>query len=506
MGVRHRWDTHGLPLLPGPVSNGEFLPPPASRRHRMVVEETLARADELSRRLHVDRRSFLQSAGGVAALLSVLDLSACSGPGRTSARSTPGGRYRVPPPADLHACAQALGSQSEFIFDGHTHHVMPADPWTHEAPETVALVLGMLPAGCSDANPLDCVNRAAYVHDVFVASDTTVALLSDVPNSGSADAALPFSDALATQSLVAQLAHGGASRLLLHDVIAPNFGPLAPRLDGMTAQASSGHVAAFKVYTAWGPGGQGFALDDPSIGLPVVQRAHDLGVKVFCGHKGLPLMRFDLSHNGPKDMVAVSRIFPDMQFVVFHSAWDPNRVEGPYDRSNPTSGIDSLLRALDDHSVPPNSNVWADLGTTWRVLLSEPDQAAHALGKLLSRVGEDRVLWGTDAIWYGSPQPQIMAFRAFEISTAFQASYGYPALTDDLKRKVLGLNAATLYGIDAEATRCALASDAASNVKDEHADLVRTMALPPPWRPRAPITRREVARWLASPGSRWTPL
>ena len=41
-------------------------------------------------------------------------------------------------------------------------------------------------------------------------------------------------------------------------------------------------------------------------------------------------------------------------------------------------------------------------------------------------MGEDRVLWGTDAIWYGSPQPQIMAFRAFEISPEFQEQFGYP--------------------------------------------------------------------------------
>ena len=61
--------------------------------------------------------------------------------------------------------------------------------------------------------------------------------------------------------------------------------------------------------------------------------------------------------------------------------------------------------------MQPNGNVWAELGTTWRELMRDPDQAAHTLGKLLAHVGEDRVLWGTDAIWYGSPQPQIMAMR-----------------------------------------------------------------------------------------------
>jgi hypothetical protein len=75
------------------------------------------------------------------------------------------------------------------------------------------------------------------------------------------------------------------------------------------------------------------------------------------------------------------------------------------------------------------------------------------LGKLLAAVGEDRILWGTDSIWYGSPQEQIAAFRAFEISAAFQQDFGYPALTAQAKAKIFGLNAATAYGIDPETIR-----------------------------------------------------
>ena len=51
------------------------------------------------------------------------------------------------------------------------------------------------------------------------------------------------------------------------------------------------------------------------------------------------------------------------------------------------------------------------------------------LGKLLLAVGEDNVLWGTDAIWYGSPQPAIDAFRAFQIPADLRERYGYPELT-----------------------------------------------------------------------------
>jgi hypothetical protein len=409
----------------------------------------------------------------------------------------------VPHSDDVPACVEAL-SGDEFIFDVHTHHVMPERPWVQNAPATVGLVEGMLPPDCTAGDPLECVNRAAYLHSIFLASDTTVALLSDVPSSGPDDAPIPFADAVDTQQLAASLTHGGAARMLVHNVIAPNVGDLHARLDGMTATAASGNVAGFKVYTAWGPDGQGFALDDPAIGLPVVQHAHDLGVRVFTSHKGLPLVNFDAAHNGPDDIVAVSRLFPDMQFVVFHGAWDSRLVEGPYNPSA-TRGIDSLLAALDRHGVPPNDNVWVDLGSVWRQLLTSPNQAAHALGKLLSRVGANRVLWGTDAVWYGSPQPQIMAFRAFEISPQLQEQLGYPALTADIKAQVLGLNAAALFGIDPAATRCALDSDPLSSASSTAAGLRDDGVLASGWRPRGPTTRREVLQWLASPATKWTP-
>jgi hypothetical protein len=64
------------------------------------------------------------------------------------------------------------------------------------------------------------------------------------------------------------------------------------------------------------------------------------------------------------------------------------------------------------------------------------------------------VVWGTDSIWYGSPQSQIESFLQFQISESFQQMYGYPALTMEIKRKILGLNAARAYGIDVNAMRC----------------------------------------------------
>ena len=512
-----------LPFLPGEVSNGEFVPRAPTRRDRWIAEATLARADAAARRVGMDRRRFLQTAGGMAVMLGVVNLAACSSDedaaaplstttsrrstttGPTTTSTSPGGTFEVPDPEDAAACEETLGDRGEFIFDVHTHHVVPDGPWRQNAPRIEQMIRNLVPSGCAEADPLECLDRTSYLRELFLASDTSIALLSDVPNSGPADAPVPFDEARRTRELAEALTQGGASRVLLHNVIAPNFGDLDARLDGMARRVATGDVAAFKVYTAWGPGRQGFALDDPAIGLPAVEQARSLGVNVFCAHKGLPLLEFDRAHNGPGDLVRAAVQYPDMDFVVYHGAYERETHEGPYDAARSATGVNSLVRALDDNRVAPNTNVWAELGTTWREVMSDPTQAAHVLGKLLSRVGEDRVMWGTDAIWLGSPQPQIMAFRAFQISAELQERYGYPALTDEVKRKVLGLNAARLFGVDPAATRCALQADGLEAARAEHADLVATGALPSGWTPRGPVTRRQVLTWLGAATTPWAP-
>src|SRR5204863_417945 len=79
----------------------------------------------------------------------------------------------------------------------------------------------------------------------------------------------------------------------------------------------------------------------------------------------------------------------------------------------------------------------------------------HLLGKLIGRLGDGNVLWGTDSIWYGSPQPQLEAFRAFTITEEYQERFGYPALTDEIKAKVLGKNGARVYGVTPTSSTCA---------------------------------------------------
>ena len=57
------------------------------------------------------------------------------------------------------------------------------------------------------------------------------------------------------------------------------------------------------------------------------------------------------------------------------------------------------------------------------------------------------MLWGTDSIWYGSPQDQIQAFRTFQISPDFAYKFGYPRISRSVRAKVFGRNALEVYRV-----------------------------------------------------------
>jgi hypothetical protein len=109
--------------------------------------------------------------------------------------------------------------------------------------------------------------------------------------------------------------------------------------------------------------------------------------------------------------------------------------------------VDRLVKSLETAGIGPGANVYAELGSTWFLMLRRPVEAAHVLGKLLVALGPDRIVWGTDSTWYGSPQALIDAFRAFRIPERMQAEYGYPALTFDVRERILSANAQALYSV-----------------------------------------------------------
>jgi predicted TIM-barrel fold metal-dependent hydrolase len=444
-------DDPGLPIKLEPqqqCSNGEVAP----ARSTPLLSEALRRArqmcDENARRLGMSRREFLVSSMGAATTL--LAIAACSSESdNANGGAGPGGTYDLPDEAmvDADAALDALGSDQP-LMDVQTHLL--------EYPEGFPAGggIGMLfpfAAECGDDNPDACFSIERWTEELFERSDTTVAVLSALSSLGEPD---PLSAEVMARARDAVDALCGDDRVLVQGHAYPNVGRLEAALEAMREEADRYDICAWKTYTHIG-GERGYRLTD-DIGEALLAEVEQTGPSILCVHKGLvtgaggaigdPVLA------SPADIGPAAAAHPDVTLVVYHSGAEMEVVEKAYDPAG--GGIDRLVKSLEDASIEPGGNVYAELGWTWRAKMGDPDQAAHLLGKLLLAVGEDRLLWGTDSIWAGSPQDQIQAFRAFQITEQFQERYGYPALTDEIKHKILWRNAARLYDVSVHRQPC----------------------------------------------------
>jgi hypothetical protein len=453
MASRHDPAGRRLPIKLDATSNGEYEPVPLTPVAHAARAAAQASVDEAVRKLGMPRRRYLISLLGAAATLSAFD--------RTyAATGTRGGRYTIPNEGRFElAAAESKLAGDEFIFDVQLHHVDPKGAWRKRAGPNA--FRGMPKAACGKADHIECLSSAEMLKDVFLDSDTAMGVLSHVPG-GPDTNPLDFEAAGATRTAVNAL--DGTERLLLHGRAMPT---LAGEIDSMEAQAARYPLVAFKTYTQFGPAGgpDGFFLDDERYGLPFIERARKLKVRNVAVHKGLPFGARGYDYSTCRDIGPVAKRYPDMNFLIYHSGFDPRVPEGPYN-AQAKAGVDALIASVEQSGM--RKNVYPELGSTWRYVMREPDQAAHLLGKLLRTFGDDNVLWGTDSIWYGSPQDQIQAFRAFEISREFQEKYGYPALTPERKRKILGLNAARVYNLKPDAMKAKLARDRVQKSRIEY--------------------------------------
>jgi predicted TIM-barrel fold metal-dependent hydrolase len=483
--TNHRIDPDGtrLPIKLDTTSNGEFAPVALSAANRAANRLAHEAATRNAKRLGLGRREFLVSACGAANTLLAFNAA-------NAAAGKRGGYYELEPEAALEPpLAVAKLGDHQFIFDVQGHFVDPAGTWVRNAPPDafkwspkVGCALAREPG---ERSHLRCLGPEEFVKDVFLDSDTDLMVLSFVPSRRDAEP-LTIQAADSVRRIVDRME--GTHRLLLHGRVNPNQ---PGDLEGMDELAQRWNVCAWKTYTQFGPGGMGFFLSD-DVGTRFIEKARALGVKVICVHKGLPFGSQSYQHSQCSDIGVVAKRFPDVSFLIYHSGFVSTVAEQAYAEGARRDGIDTLVRSLVENGVAPNANVYAELGSTWRFLMRDPEQAAHALGKLFRHCGENNVLWGTDSIWYGSPQDQIQAFRTFQIAPELRMKHGYPEISPALRAKVFGLNAARVYGISAADVRKYTGRDRIARERlaySEHPD--------PHYLTYGPKTRREFLNLLA---------
>ena len=459
-----------VPPLLRRLSSDEYDPLPRRAPDERALAESARAIDHGADRLRMAAPLLANDRRGTAATLRAID------------RAHGGGFFDVPERAELELdAADAAFRGAAPVIDVQTHLVDP----TRWVGAGAAALGGFLHMADPERWPGEIdprlIDGAAWAALVFGASETAIALLTSTP--GPADTnVLTNAQIAAARDVIDRYA--GTGRVLTHTIVHPNFG--AHELDAMVDWRGRLEPSGWKIYTLYGPATKasptgGWFLDDDEIGMPFLERVNTLGPRVVAAHKGLggPIPDQSVAAASPRDIGPAAAAFPSITFVVYHSGYerDPHGQEGPYNAADPGSGVDRLISSLAQSGVGPTANVYAELGSTWFLMLRRPVEAAHVLGKLLIALGPERIVWGTDSTWYGSPQPLIDAFRAFRIPERMQAEYGYPPLTPAAKERMLSANAQQVYGVSDQVLNAADAFRDRSWVTNASAELRRAVAI-----------------------------
>jgi hypothetical protein len=355
-----------------------------------------------------------------------------------------------------------------------------------------------------------------FVKDVYLDSQVTVGLLSNVTASvvtvdgqeprpprnareAMAGEMLTAAQTAAARNFINEIS--GSTRMLAHGLLYVGRGNLdfiQEQIDRNSPDSWKGYNIsnAAKIDTDPMSPMRQWRHDDEDVAYPTFdlidrayqsQRARRPGFNNICVHKGLSNgtpVRPEIGH--PADLPKAARDWPNLNFITYHAC-----IQAPFFMGDALEDVRSgrLREGVPDISwtteyaqlVQPYPNTYAELGTTWASsVVTFPTVAAHIMGQLMKFMGPDRIVFGSDSVWYGSPQWQIDAMWRFQIPEELRKKYGYPELTEEAKRKILGLNSARLYGLDTSGNLQerykAVPSDYERRIPD---DLKKTLELPP---------------------------
>src|SRR5947209_3251082 len=488
------------PLPTRMISNGEYMPVPQTANQQRVEARMVELADEASRKLGISRRQFLAGSGGTAAaLLAMNDVYGAFFNVSAAELFEPAAFAEAAPPKDL------------FVFDDQLHFVRGSRPSpaalraVAQGPSSAPRVKSnpYNPRGQRDERgdawgvwnpalvglPIDpaYAHITQFIKDVYLDSQVTVGLLSNVTASmvqvgdepprapRNAEEAqrgeiLTAAQTAAARNFVNEIS--GSTRMLCHGLLYVGKGNLPfiqEQIDKHEPDSWKGYNISNSAKVDDDPNSlmRQWRHDDAEVAYPtfeLIQKNYDRlkgrkpGLNNICVHKGLAPGPPDPKRGHPDDLPRAARDWPKLNFITYHACIQPSffladtleevtagRLRGGVPDIRWSTEYAQLVRDL--------PNCYAEIGTTWASsVVTFPTIAAHIMGQLMKFLGEDRIVFGSDSVWYGSPQWQIEALWRFQIPGALREKFGYPELTELAKRKILGLNSARLYGIRAVKT------------------------------------------------------
>ncbi|MEO8629061.1 MAG: amidohydrolase family protein [Betaproteobacteria bacterium] len=454
------------------VSNGEYNPLPQTENQRKVEALIKEFADKYGKKQGMDRRTFLRSASGMAA--AFLAMNQVFGPIWDVSEAEA---------ADNDAATnRAKGLAKQFIFDDQTHFVR--DDFDKEG------LLGLGKYASEHWNPkmLDKVPLVLqrykfenYLKEIFLDSDTKVALLSGAPFDDPSWWLLSNDQIAEARGAINKVA--GSRRLFSHFVFTPGSDGWIDDIDRAAAELKPDGWKGYTVGDPLSPSTKKtmWRLDDEKLMYPVYEKFAKSGTQNVCIHKGLLPLDYEQSWAGVwqyatvDDVGKAAKDWPQLNFIIYHTALRPF-LEDPATELSLFEKEGYIRWSTDVCRIPKKfnvKNVYAEIGTSFaNAAVANPRFSAAFIGQLVNEMGADHVLWGTDSVWYGSPQWQIEAMRRLEIPDDMMHKMGWKTKLggpdSDVKRQIFGQNAARLYKYKIQAEYENLSNDKLALMKAEY--------------------------------------
>jgi predicted TIM-barrel fold metal-dependent hydrolase len=433
------------------VASDEYLPVPQTGQQRRVEVRLKELSGALAKQQGVSRRRFFQTASGMAASFVAMN--------EVFGHLFDASLAEAATPDAANERAAALSGQ--MVIDGHTHFLRDDTRLLGFAAmrNTVGKWGWNKALTAEGEQTIADLKFANYMKEVYMDSDTKVALLSNSPSEVPQDWFIPQAQVFATRKAVNDKA--GTRRMLAHFTFTPGFPGWLDQVDEAVERFKPDSWKGYSVgdNTHKELARHPWHADDEKLMYPFYEKIAKTGIKNVCIHKGLfaPSVEKAFPNLRPyadvSDIGKAAKDWPQLNFLVYHSAYrwvgaPPADAMAEFDKTGRSSWTSDLAEIPEKYGV---TNVYGDLGQIFAwTAVAEPRLAAALMGTLIKGLGPERVVWGTDAVWTGAPQWQIEGLRRLEIPDDMQQKYEFKPLgpaAGPVKTAIFGGNSARLYGI-----------------------------------------------------------
>jgi predicted TIM-barrel fold metal-dependent hydrolase len=436
------------------VSSDEYMPCPKTDKQREFEARLKELGSELARHQGMSRRKFFKTAAGMAA--AFVAMNETYGPLFEVSRA----EAATPEMAD----ERAKRLKNQFIMDMHTHFLREGTPVKiFVAQRATVGKLGWNPAIGEKEQTIDDLMFPNYFKEIFLDSDTKVACISGSYSVDERYSFLTNDMKYAAREKVNKEA--GTKRMFSHAVVTPGH---AGWLDKVEEEQARLKPDSWKGYTIGDNTNKHLSkwpwrLDDEKFTYrfyeKLVKWSQDTPTVInVCIHKGLfpPSVEKEFPHlleySDVRDVGKAAKDWPQLNFIIYHSGWRwtganaPREAWAHFEKTGRIEWVTDLAEIPEKYGV---TNVYGDLGQLFAwTTVANPRLGAAVMGTLVKGLGHDHVVWGTDAVWTGSPQWQIEALRRLEIPEDMQKKYGFKPLgpaDGPVKNAIFGGNNARLY-------------------------------------------------------------